>query len=88
MDTLWPVAGSQILTVLSLDADASRLPSCDQAIVRTQALWPLRVDTLWPVAGSQILTISSQDADASRLPLCDQTINLTSSGWPSTAGVL
>src|SRR5262249_59316489 len=50
-----PVAGSQILTVLSSDADASRCPSGAQATELTQLLWPSRVATHAPVAGSQIL---------------------------------
>ena len=73
----WPVAGSQILTVLSSDADASRLASCDQATDLTESLWPSSVDMHWPVAGSQILTVLSSDADASRLASCDQATDLT-----------
>ena len=44
VDMHWPVAGSQILTVLSADADASRLASCDQATDLTESLWPSSVD--------------------------------------------
>ena len=73
VDTHWPVAGAQILTVLSDDADASRVESCDQATALTQSPWPSSVDMHCPVAGSQILTVSSDDADASRVESCDQT---------------
>ena len=78
VDTHWPVAGSQILTVLSSDAEASRVASCDQATDPTELLWPSSVDTHWLVAGSQILTVLSSDAGSRiltmRLPFCDRVL--------------
>lgn len=73
----WPEAVSHILIVLSLEADASRLPSSDHAIDVIKSLCPARVDVHWPVAGSHILTVLSKEADASRLPSGDQAIDLT-----------
>ncbi len=96
VDLLWPLsvdmhvpaAGSQILTVLSRDADASRTPLRDQAIAFTDPLWPMSVDTHVPVAGSQILTVSSTDPEASRVASraasCDQATELTQPLWPSS----
>jgi hypothetical protein len=72
-----PVARSQILTILSKDADASRLPSCDQAIEPTVLVCPSKVDTFWPVVVSQILIVLSQDPDASRIPSSDQASDPT-----------
>ena len=38
-----PLLASQILTVLSSDADASRAESCEKATDKTQSLWPSSV---------------------------------------------
>jgi hypothetical protein len=50
----WSVAGSQILTLLPCDADASRLPSCDQAIEKTRWLWLSRIDVQWLLRSYQM----------------------------------
>jgi hypothetical protein len=92
VDMLWPVAGSQIRTVLSSDPGASRLPSRDQAIDVTQSLCPSRVEMVWPVAGSQIRTVLSVDPDASRLLSRSQKMDVTGDSclssidmvWPET----
>jgi hypothetical protein len=68
-----PVTKSQSLTVLSSDADATSLPSGENATARTSAEWPSSVRRAAPVAESQSLTVSSQDADAKRHP-CEARI--------------
>ena len=59
-----PLLASQILTVLSYDADARRLESCEKTTERTEPLWPSSVCMHLPLLASQILTILSYDADA------------------------
>ena len=66
-----PAARSQILMVLSSDADASSAESCDHATDLTQPLWPSSVAMQRPAARSQILMVLSSDADASSAESCD-----------------
>src|SRR5258708_38648086 len=61
----WPLAASQILTVRSSDADASRAESGEKATDWTESLWPLSVCRYWPLAASRILTVGSSDTDFS-----------------------
>jgi hypothetical protein len=68
---------SQILTVLSSDADASRVELCEKATETTQPLWPSSVCRHSPLLASQILTVLSSDADASRVESCEKTTELT-----------
>ena len=63
-----PVAESQSLTVQSLDADATSLPSGENATALTENEWPSSVCSEAPVAESQSLTVRSKDADATSLP--------------------
>ena len=58
-----PLLASQILTVLSADADASRAESGEKATDLTSALWPLSVCRHLPLLASQILTVLSPDPD-------------------------
>src|SRR5437667_11360825 len=59
-----PEAASQILTVLSLDADARRLSSCEKATELTRWLWPSSVWRHLPEAASLVLMVLSLVADA------------------------
>ena len=59
---------SQSLTVVSRDADATSLPSGENATALTQSEWPSSVRRAAPVAESQSLTVLSPDADATSLP--------------------
>src|SRR4030095_11364617 len=79
-----PEAASQILTVLSSDADASRLSSCEKATELTHWRWPSSVWRHLPEAASQILTVLSNDADASRLSSCEKATELTHWRCPSS----
>ncbi|KAL2127400.1 hypothetical protein VTI74DRAFT_10802 [Chaetomium olivicolor] len=81
--TQLPEAGSQILIVLSCEADASRWPSGEKATERTEWLWPFNVWTQLPEAGSQILIVSSSEADASRWPSGVKATERTEWLWPS-----
>src|SRR5256714_575124 len=74
---------SQILTVWSSDADASRAESCEKATELTAWLWPSSVCRQAPLLASQILTLPSYDADASRAGSCEKATELTQSLWPS-----
>src|SRR5256885_1038711 len=79
-----PLRASQILTVLSIDADASRVESCEKATDLTQPLWPSSVCRHLPLRASQILTVLSFDADASRVESCEKATELTQRLWPSS----
>ena len=61
------MAESQSLTVLS-PADATSLPSGENATARTTLEWPSSVCSGAPMAESQSLTVLSPDADATSLP--------------------
>jgi hypothetical protein len=65
------------LTVLSWDAEASRVESCEKATELTKWLWPLSVCRHAPVLASQILTVLSSDAEASRVESCEKATELT-----------
>jgi hypothetical protein len=68
-----PVPVSQILTVRSCEADASRRESCEKATDLTRWPWPSSVCRHSPVPASQILTVPSSEADASRRESCEKT---------------
>jgi anti-sigma-K factor RskA len=68
---------SQILTVLSIDADASSFESGEKATDLTQSLWPSSVCWREPVAVSQILTVLSIDANASSFESGEKATELT-----------
>jgi hypothetical protein len=53
---------------LASDADASSLPSSENATLNTQSEWPYSVLRAALVAKPQSLTALSSDADASSLP--------------------
>src|SRR5277367_4424154 len=79
-----PLLASQILTVSSLDADASRVESCEKATDRTEPLWLSSVCRHSPLLASQILTVLSSDADASRVESCEKATDRTEPLWPSS----
>jgi hypothetical protein len=79
-----PLLASQILTVLSLDADASLVESCEKATELTKSLWSSSVCRHAPLLASQILTVLSLDADASLVESCEKATELTLSLWPSS----
>src|SRR5256714_14053186 len=79
-----PVADSQSLTVLSFDADATSLPSGENATALTQSEWPSSVCSGAPVADSQSLTVLSYDADATSLPSGENATAMTQCEWPSS----
>src|SRR2546423_8058896 len=78
-----PLLTSQILTVLSYDADASRAESCEKATELTEPLWPSSVCRHSPLLTSQILTALLRDADASRAESCEKATELTEPLWLS-----
>src|SRR2546429_9409435 len=78
------MADSQSLTVLSYDADATSLPSGENATAQTALEWPSSVCSGAPVADSQILTVLSSDADATSLPSGENATAMTQSEWPSS----
>src|SRR5436305_4053034 len=80
-----PLLASQILTVLSYDADASRAESCKKATELTPPLWPSSVCRHSPLLASQILTVLSSDADALRAETYENATDLTQPLWPSTS---
>jgi hypothetical protein len=66
-----PSAGFQSRTVPSDDADATRLPSRDQATQLTSSAWPLKAPSILPVTVSHSLTRPSAQAVTSRRPSGD-----------------
>src|SRR5256714_2023709 len=80
-----PLLASQILTVLSSDADASHAESCEKVTEQTRPLWPSSVCRHSPLLASQILTVLSADADASRAESREKATDLIQSLWPSSA---
>src|SRR5271163_4260168 len=79
-----PLLASQILTVLSSDAYASRAESCEKATDQIPLLWPSSVCRHSPLLASQILTVLSSDADASRAESCEKATDETRLLWPSS----
>ena len=77
-----PLPASHILTVLSLDANASQVESCEKATELTQLLWPLSVCRYAPLLVSQILTVLSLDADPIRVESYKKATELTQPLWP------
>jgi hypothetical protein len=73
----FPLLASQILTVLSSDADANCVESREKATDLTKPLWPLSVCRHLPLLASQILTMLLPNADASRVELCEKATNVT-----------
>jgi hypothetical protein len=66
---------SQILIVLSYNADASRVESGEKATDQTPSLWPLSVCRYLLLLISQILTVLSYNADASRAESGEKAID-------------
>jgi hypothetical protein len=79
-----PLLASQILIVLSSDADASRVESCEKATDQMESLWPLSVWRQLPLLASQILIVLSSDADASRVESCEKATDQMELLWPSS----
>ena len=82
-----PVAASQILTVLSYDADATSVESGENATARTQPPCPSSVCVQVPVAASQILTVLSPDADATSVESRENATERTPLLCPSSVCV-
>src|SRR5262245_33411698 len=78
-----PLLASQISTILSYDADASRVESWEKTTELIQPLWPLSVCRHSPLLASQILTVLS-DADASRVESWEKATELIQPLWPSS----
>jgi hypothetical protein len=72
-----PLLASYILTVLLLDADASRVELCEKATDLTELLWPLSVCRHAPLLASYILTVLLSDVDASWVESCEKATDLT-----------
>src|SRR2546423_916701 len=72
------------MTVLSPDADATSLPSGENATELTESEWPSSVCSAAPVTASQSLIVSSNDADATTLPSGENATDLTQPEWPSS----
>lgn len=72
-----PLAGSQSLTVLSHEADASSCLSVENATELTGPEWPSRVWCSALLVGSQSLTVSSSEADANSCPSVENATELT-----------
>lgn len=79
-----PVAASQSLAVWSSDADATSLPSGENATAMTGPKWPSSVLCTAPVAESQSMTVQSKDADATSLLSGENATAMTASEWPSS----
>ena len=73
---------SQSLTIPSSDADATSLPSGENATPQTEPLWPSSVPRDAPVVESQSLTVLSCDADATSLPSGENATPQTRLPWP------
>ena len=71
-----PLPASQILTVQSFDADASRVESREKATDQTVKLCPWSVCRQAPLLASQILIVRSLDADASQVESCEKATEL------------
>jgi hypothetical protein len=76
------VAASQILTVLSCEADAMAAPSGEYATPWTDSEWPLSVRSYLPMAAFQTLTVLSPEADAMAAPSGEYATPQTYSEWP------
>ena len=72
-----PLLASQIFTVPSHDADASRAELCEKATELTSWLWPSSICRQVPLLAFQILTMLSADTDASHAELCEKATELT-----------
>lgn len=67
-----PLLKSQILTVLSRDADASLIESCEKATDLTALLWPSSVCRQAPLTVSHSLRVALYDAKASVVESCEK----------------
>ncbi|KAJ3469750.1 hypothetical protein MRS44_003815 [Fusarium solani] len=72
-----PVFAFQIRTVLSLEADATIIESCENTTDLTSSLWPSSTCLHFPVFAFQIRTVLSQEADATIVESCENTTELT-----------
>jgi hypothetical protein len=77
-----PNRPSHSLTVLSPEADASSLPSGENATAETQSEWPLSVCRAAPDRPSHSLTVLSSEADDSSLPSGENATAVTQPEWP------
>ncbi|KAF4458401.1 hypothetical protein FALBO_14867 [Fusarium albosuccineum] len=73
-----------IRTVLSPEADATIVESCENTTDLTQSLWPSSTCSHFPVFAFQIRTVSSSEADATIVESCENTTDLTPLLWPSS----
>ena len=76
------MAASQTFTVLSVLAEAMRVPSVLNATARTKLVWPVSERDSRPVAASQSFTVLSKPADAMRVPSGLNATALTRLVWP------
>ncbi|KAJ4310784.1 hypothetical protein N0V84_010792 [Fusarium piperis] len=63
----------QIRAVLSLEADATIVESCENTTESTQLLWPSSTCSHFPVFAFQIRTVWSPEADATIVESCENT---------------
>src|SRR5947209_18219725 len=75
VSNVFPVAASQICTVLSSPAEAIRLPSGDHKADSTRLVWPLYTNTCCPLVASH--TCTSLLAEAIRVPSGDHAAEPT-----------
>ena len=78
-----PVFASQSRRVVSIEAEASRWRSCENATSVIQPSWPSSIFCKAPVSASQRRTVWSSEADASRRPSGKNFAVFTLSSWPS-----
>ncbi|KAM0538742.1 hypothetical protein ACHAO7_012222, partial [Fusarium culmorum] len=64
---------SQIRTVLSLEADATNIESCENTTDLTRVLWPSSTRSQFLAFVSQIRTVLSLEADATIAESCENT---------------
>src|SRR5215470_6846322 len=79
----WPDAVLQILAVLSLLPDSTRVPSGENATELTQAECPSKVRINCPLAASQSLSVLSQLPERRRAPSVEK---VTASITPACPG--
>src|SRR5436305_14717694 len=78
-------AEARVHSELSQDADATSLPSGENATPHTESEWPSSVRRAAPVAESQNRTVWSRDADPTSLPSGENATPDTPPEWPSSA---
>ncbi|KAM0533497.1 hypothetical protein ACHAO7_012402, partial [Fusarium culmorum] len=68
-----------IRTVLSYEADATFVESCENVTEVTHSPWPSSTRSQSPVSAFQIRAVSSREADATFVESCENTTEMTSS---------